>query len=438
MRLAPHHLFLLASLLAIAGCQAPAAWPVDARFGLLPERFRRDPSTVPLTGAFAPPDVARAQAQQPVADVAIAAVRGRVVGLTTGQAAALPIAGALVGTSDGRAGLTDAEGRFGIAGAWPADGGLAVSHPDWVATASVFTGPQPEAGPEVRLSPRAVRVEGASAANERPFVATGRVLGPGGAPIAEALVTLGDASGAFSAPVTTDGDGRFALTVFAAGRAVTAGTLVAVGTGEQAWIGVAGGKAASPDAPDLGDVAVVEAALMIAPSIDGSALPGVATRTFVTMVADDGTALDLPRRDQGWRIGVLAGASFELRAEAADPLAGLASELRQPLAPDDPAPRATLLAPPGADFDPALILNEGLTWPAVPGARVYAAALATLEGSGLLWEGTTATPALTFAFQEPLGPGTYGLSITAWDVPDPLAPGRTWRRASRQARVELR
>lgn len=496
MPLRPARLALALLIGALAGCQAkPPAALRDARMAFDRLHVRRAPAKT--SGRFLPPEAARTAAAGP--DAPDPAIRGVVLG--TGGAGEVPLAGALVSTSDGRAGLTGPDGAFAIPGAWPPDGGLVASAEGYVASAAAGL---PAGAPvTLHLRGRGPVIEGAAAAAADPFLATGRVVDPAGSPVAGALVVLEDAAGAFSAPATSGADGRFALVVFAPGRKVVAGTIVAVGQGEPAWLGLkeavdaaapvpapAGEGEAEPapeasaeptppepepgaigtpagyraartlaqvpegEAPiDVGDVAVAAADATLAVDVDASAFPDAAPRTALELVAADGASLALPARADGYRVAALPGARYALRVEAEDVGRGTASAVHRVVAPAAGRVAVALLAPPATELDPALALNEALEWRAVPGARGYQVTLAGVGGGGFLWEGFTAAPAMPFSFQPFLPDGLYGLTITAWDAeglaarevlqaegPRALrlpAEDVDWRRASRQLRVEL-
>ena len=274
--------------------------------------------------------------------------------------------------------------------------------------------------------------------------------------MADAVVVLEDARGAFSAPVSTGADGGFTLTVFAPGRRVEAGTLLAVRTDDAgAWVGLRQGVAVGADDGGAGEVTAVAATREVTPVIDATAAVGLPLRSALWLVAADGTSLAVPSMAGRVRVAPLAGAHYELRALAADASLGVSSELRQEVALAGEGPlqaRAALLAPPGQELDPALVLNEALRWSAVPGAAGYHLSLAGVAGEGFLWEGYVTEPTMPLSFQGTLPGGLYGLTLTAWDAPGlgaravaALGPrrlrlpeqGASWRRASRQFRVEL-
>ncbi len=438
---------LVAALLvgALTGCQAVAP-PAFRGATMVFDRPRLRRAAAKTSGRFLEPAAALATAVGPVA--ADPAVRGRVVGLDAGGES--PLAGALVSTSDGRAGLTGPDGEFAIPGPWPADGGLVASRDGYVASAVAGLA----AGGEtvLHLRGRSRLREGAAAAAEAPFTVTGRVVDASGGPLADALVVLEDARGAFSAPVTTAADGRFNLVVFAPGRAVEAATILAVSLGEADWLGARAGIVASPEAGDVGDVGVIAGERTLAVAVDAAALPGVPARTELKLVTADGASLALPAREGGYRVAELPEAHYELRVEAEDVGRGTASVFHRVVDASAGRVEASLLAPPGAELDPVLALNEALEWRDVPGNRGYQVTLAAIGGAGFLWEGFTAAPAMPFSFQAFLPDGLYGLTITAWDAaglsprevmaagPRALrlpAEGADWRRASRQFRVTL-
>jgi hypothetical protein len=427
---------------ALAGCQAHPPDLSAAHMAFDRPFVRRDPATVPRSGSFPAAGAGRAAAV--AAPEGAPAVRGRVV--ASGDAGDVPIEGALVSTSDGRSGLTDAEGRYAIPGALPADGGLVASHPDYVASAVAGLA---GGDADLHLRPRAALREGPGATNEEPFPVTGRVVDPAGAPVAGAFVVLEDARGAFSAPAVTGGDGRFVLTVFAPGRTVEAGTVLVASEG---WVGARAAVATAPDAGEIGDVAVAAAGDPVAVAVDASALPGVPVRTELALRTADGASIGLPGRDGTYRLAALPGATYELRAAAVNPAVGASSELRRPVAPGEARVDVALLAPPGRDLDPAIVLNEALAWSPVPGAKAYQVSLSAIGGTGFLWEGFAPSTTIPLSFQDDLPDGVYALALTAWDaegldVRRVMAVGPralrlpeddpAWRRSTRQFRVEI-
>lgn len=453
---------LFASLIpALVGC---SGWPgatAHPASGLSLDRWQatRGRDQVTFSGRFLDAAAARAAAEAaaPLALVApgvpgIAGVSGRVVGLVGGLEVGL--ANALVGTSDGRAAISQADGVFFLPGAAPADGAYVASHPDYVASAVVGL----DAEPVLHLRSRVGRRTGPAPASEAPLVVRGRVLDEGGSPVEGVFVVLEDAAGSFSAPVATDVTGAYALNVFASARQVADGTLLAVGKPGQEWAGAARGIVVGPDQTALPDLTVVRPAhavrLAIAPPEPGRPLD-----VQLDLATDDGASLGLPRSPDGlYRTAALADAHYRLRATSFDVAAGTAAVIqKEPLALDFATAQTDIgesfLAPTEVAFPPFLLLNEALDWSSVPGATGYQLTVAGLENQGFLWEAFTAGTTVPFSFQPDIAQGAYGMVITAWDAPD-LAPrsvvsvkGRselrllplsgTFRQTSRQLRIRL-
>lgn len=354
----------------------------------------------------------------PVAPASGGAGGGAPSGAAVGQVFALsgdgetPLPGATVYTSDGRVGVAGSDGRFSLPGGLPTDGGLVVTHPGYVASAVVgLSG----------TGSIALHLRSATTLSNRPPLATsesfpvrGRVVAPNGLALPGVAVVLEDAQGAFSAPVETDADGRFTLTVFAPGRAVRNGTLLAAGGRDAAWLAIATGLSLMPEAPELPALVAVEADHQLSWRVAGNP-----SAVSIDLRGPDGTSLTLPVRGQAVSVADLPGVRYALRAEASDPASGTFRSLyREPLAIDF-ATQASLvegrlLDAPVLQPSQTLIGGARLHWGAVAEAAGYHVTLGS-ESGGLAWEAYTPRPEIGLAPAVGLAPGLYDLSVTAWD-----------------------
>ena len=409
----PVHRVVAALLLAtVSACQASPGTSPAGQMAFDRPPHRRDPASVPRLGAFVDLATARARATQPQAPDP--AVRGRVVAAVGPEVR--PLEGAIVSTSDGRAGITNASGEFAIAGAWPADGAFVAAHDAFVA--SGVGGLAEGEAPTFHLTSRATVAEGPGAFAEAPFVVRGRVTGPNGAPAGGVLVVLSDARGAFSAPAVSDAAGAVDMTVYAPGRLVEDGTVLAAGAG---LVGIVEDVGVTADASS--DIAITLSAAdrRIEIALEASAMGG-APEVALDLVGPAGATLGLPAESDGtYRVAPLPGTRIAFRADVRDAIRGTESSVYRPevaLAETGLTRIAeSLLAPPGAELDPVIVLNEALRWREVPGALGYSMTLAGQGTQGFLWEGFTEAPAFALSFQGDVGPGAYTMTLTAWDAP---------------------
>ena len=399
--------------LALAACAAPPNPWQRAHFGLDAMRFAAPTVTLAITGHF-PDEATAARAVAPTAaDLdGAAGVHGRVLALDDGREA--PLADAIVSTGDGRSVRTAADGRFVLAGEVPAGGEYVVVHAGYVASgmAGLAAGQEPI----FRLQPRVTRRDDGPTAGA-PFVVRGHVAGPDGAPRAGVAVTAGDARGAFAAPVLTDAAGAFTLAIYAPGRALRDGTLLAAGA---AHVGVMRGVAADEAHAELAAPLALVAADRTVRLVAGAA------RATPVLVAVDGTALALPLDGGRCHLTALEGTRLRVTAEAADVEAGerrivVADPVDPGTGPETPW-QASLLAPPDPPRPRALALNAELAWHPVPGASRYVVRIAAPDGSEL-WQGTTPEARLVLSYQGALPAGRYGVQVEATDRVDSAASG---------------
>lgn len=307
--------------------------------------------------------------------------------------------------------VAGSDGTFSLPGGLPADGGLAVTHPGYVASAVV--GLSGTGTITLHLRAATTLSNRPPLSTSTPFQVRGRVVAPDGLPLPEVAVVLEDARGAFSAPVETDTDGRFTLTVFAPERAVRNGTLLAAGGRDAAWLAIATGLSLSPEAAEVPALVATSARHLLSWRVAGN--PDAVS---IDMRGPDGASLTLPVRDQGVPVAELPGVHYALRAESTDPAAGVFRSLYQePLSIDFGASVTTvegrLLAAPVLEPSPALVGGARLRWGAVPEAVGYHVTLAG-ESGGLAWEAYTPDPEIMVAPAVALSAGRYDLSVTAW------------------------
>lgn len=472
----PRSLPVLVLALALGGCQAPApaalgtlsagfVLPMQADEPVAVKPAGRSPSSPPGSGTSGapaavptPPPTGGAGGGTPAAP-APGGLTGQVIGLA--GAAERPLDGATVRTSDGRSTTTDASGHFTLPGGWPADGGLVASLPGYTASAVVGLD---GAGPVTLHLQAQAAVETAPAAPVEAVRAVGRVVGPDGLPRGGITVVLEDAQGTSSAPVITGADGAFELKVFAPAGQVTDGTVLAVGPGPDAWMGMAMHVTLDATHPDLdldaGAVGnsplVVRAATHpLTLAIDASAAGAIADLSLE--LVGPGASLSVPLDGQtGW-VAAVAGARFDVHAEALNPTLGTMSRLRLEDVPVDVTTpetvvSAAMLAPPELTTDAELVPGSLVAWKPIAGVQGYTLSLAGLEDQGFVWEAYTPTPSMAYSYATPLAPGSYGLTIAAWDdgalSPRAVAAvgparlrvtplGHSYRRSSRQVRRTL-
>lgn len=408
---------LVGTCLLGAGCTAPG--PLAAHFVLAPVGLD---VTVKLTAGF--PDAARAR-QAPAADNTVAGVSGLVSGGIPGGPG-VPLADALVSTSDGRTARTDASGRYTLAGAPPSDGAFVAMHDGYVATG--VSGHAGTGGPDFLLEP--LRPEAPQALAASPFVLTGRVTDAAGRPAVGAVVSLSDAAGSFGVPAAVAADGSFALSVFAPGGQVTDGRLLVTGTPDAPWLGASTIAQADAGHATLGAPVVVvrgDRPLQISPPI---AWPGASVITGVRLVGGAGTGLAVPDASGQVLLGSVAGAHFAGWAEATDGPGAMRAEVYQDNvaaagSAGDSAWQATFLVPPQAG-PVGLALNGEIAWTAVAGATSYEVRLSAPDDTGLLWVATTTDHRLACSYQLPLTASRYEVAIRATD-----SQGASYRYAER-------
>jgi hypothetical protein len=411
-----------------AGCQAVATtppWPAGT--GLSFESIAEPPgagATVPVTPAGHP--AAPGQRPDPADPTPAGAaggrnpspVQGRVVSYGPTGEQALP--GATVTLGDGSQVVADAAGAFTLPRA-PADGLYLASAPGHVAsTVAGLTGPTVTLRLQLRGGALSARP---SALTERPFHATGRLVDRGGAPVAGVDVVLSGADGAVGLPVTTDADGRFSMSVFARGRAVTDASLLALGGDGAVWVGRADRLTCSAEAPALDfaarpgtDPLVVDAAShRLRIDVDASAVSASPTTTLF-LTGQEGQRLAVPREADG-TYAVAPGADYRLEiASQGDGWRSVVVRDRLPLpaAEASATVRETLLAPPTFTWNAPRSPRSAVTWAAVPGALGYWLTLADTARPGYAWEGFTTLATLSPPDQ---GPGAYRLTAAALDAP---------------------
>lgn len=367
-----------------------------------------------------------------------------------------PLAGATVRTSDGREATTGVDGRFRLEGGLASDTALVASLPGYLASA--VSGVTGSGLLTVHLRP-ATTVNEDQDSLPQIMTARGRVVGPDGLPVANVLVVLEDARGSHSAPASTDASGAFALTVFAVGGRVENGTLLAVGTAGDEWVGLETGVDLvngtqnidlEPDQAGLEPFEVTRPTHPLRVDIDNSQT-GLPSRATVFLTAADGTSLSLPMDGDRVKVADLPGARYSLRADAMALTGDAQSQLyREAIAVDFAAAETVvsgaLLAPPTVVAPTALEPQIG--WTAVAGARAYHVALESLS-TGPIWEGFTSL--LTLPLVLPGNPIDLDrLTVTAWDA-DGLSVRQvahtdarslrllpevgTFRRSARQVRI---
>lgn len=353
------------------------------------------------------------------------ALSGRI--LSVSGAGESPLQGATVRTSDGREAVTASDGRFALTGDWPDDGAFVASGPGHVASAVVGLAP----GGALTLHLQALtRVDPQPPAAVERVRAVGRVVDPDGNELPGLTVVLEDADGAVSAPATTGSNGDFELQVFAPGGKVTNGTLLAVGESGNNWIGLATGVTLSAEAPDLdldrhhpGNSPLVAqpATHPLRIVLDATAVGGQANVALELVGA--GATLAIPIENGVARVAALPGTHYALRAEFVDGNLGTQSKLYLDELPvnfqaAESVVEAAMLAPPYVTSPLFWAEGEILAWQEVTGAKAYHVMLAGTDDQGPLWEafGTLATQ--RFSHRQPLAPGNYGLTVTAWDAPD--------------------
>lgn len=368
-----------------------------------------------------------------------------------------PLDGALVRTSDGREATTGADGRFRLDGGLAADTALVASRAGYLASAVSGV---PGTG-QLTFHLRPTSTVSGLGTPPLAMTARGRVVDSNGQPVANVLVVLEDARGSHSAPASTEADGTFALTVFAVDGRVDNGTLLAVGTAGDEWIGVETGIDLvngtqnidlDPDAAGLEPFEVARPTHTLRVDIDDSQA-GLPSRATVFLEAADGTSLSLPMSGDRVKVAPLPGAHYSLRADAMALSGDAQSQLyRETIAVDFAAAETlvtgTLLAPPTVVAPTAL--DPTIRWGAVDGARAYHVAVESLS-TGPVWEGFTTLLTLPLALSA--GPTDLDrLTVAAWDA-DGLAVRQvahvdarslrllpetgTFRRSSRQMRISL-
>jgi hypothetical protein len=221
--------------------------------------------------------------------------------------------------------------------------------------------------------------------------------------------------------------------------------------------------AASPDldldasAPGNSPLVVHPATHPLKLAIDSAAAGGSLLTTTTTLsLVGPSASLSVPI-DGPTQTALLAdvpGARFDVQAQVINPVLGTASRVRMEGVPVDFSAAetpvsATLLAPPQVLNDANLAPGGTVIWTPISAARSYTLALAGLDNQGFIWEGFTADSAMVLAYRDPLPPGDYGLTLTAWDdgalTPRSVAAigparlrmlpvGHTYRRSSRQVR----
>jgi hypothetical protein len=334
--------------------------------------------------------------------------------LVFGPAADLPLEGARVATSDGRSAITLADGSFVLPGPAPADGVYVASRAGYATLLMAGLAPGPV---QLALQPR-----GGSAAQGPQgvkFVVHGRLVRPGGDPVPDAFVALGDTHGTDCVPAVSGADGLFDMQVTAPAGAVVDGTLLAAAR-NGAFLGLASGVTVSAKLPALAPLAMVAADHPVDVTLDSHLMGAIDVPQAIDMTAADGTRLGIALHPGTARLAALPGVRYSYRAEAVDPANGTTSNVYVADLPIDFADPAThlsaaLLAPPALTLPPALVPDARIAWTAVDGADGYHLSFTGKDAVGFAWEGFTAGTGLPLTLPEPLPAGHYDLVLAALD-----------------------
>lgn len=420
--------FLLAvppalALPGLGGCQASVL--ASARVGQASFTIARTAATPPTLGTAVVTASTAAASPHARATPALAttgaisarrdeAVRGQVFGEAGGQDTPLP--GALVQTSDGRSATTAADGSFTLAGGSPADGLYLASCPGYAPSAVAGL---TDTAIALHLQALTAAVPAPSQAPNATITVSGRVENDQGQPLGGMVVMLADSRGSAGNPSVSAADGSFSVTLVAPGQSLLNGTLLAADPRGQ-WLAMAVNLQGSGPTLTLAPLRAVPTTHTLAVQADASAV-GAPAHAALALVAPDGTALSLFQNGGAYRVAAIAGARYDLRADAADPLGTFASSLeQQDLAIDDTTASSTvtapLLAPPRFVGTPSVQPGSTLGWSRVPGADGYTLTLSDASSGAFLWQAFTADCAIAVASRV-ASQGRFGLTLTAWDAP---------------------
>lgn len=439
-----------AVLLALLGCEAPGTRPVppSVRWGL--ERFDVQqasvPASLPPQSPGVPASYTPAGTPSPSATLTPGSgggsshsapagpPRGRVFAYADRGLTPFALTGATVWTTDGRSATTDAEGRFALTGAWPADGTWVVVHPSY--HASTVVGLVPDGPLEFHLKSNTVVPGPTPPDGKTSFEIAGRVVDRTGAPVEGVTLLMNAKDGSFGTPAFTALDGTFTMKVLAHGDTVEDAAVVAIDYDTEAWMGLATGLTLDKAVREV-DLAPGDAGtgLVVTPMTHTlrlnvvSAPADLRVRSYVDLVVPGLEPIAIYGHDETVRLTNVPGARYNVRVYAADSeRTRQTAYVREQLAPDFRNPETALdiaLLPIPEILPLAAGPLTAVSWNPIAGASGYEVRLDSENARGFQWEGYTTATSLPFNVPDGTPSGNYALKVTAWE-----AAGMTPRRVA--------